>query len=246
MPQPKPDYTPDPPAQLRIRAFFDAADLRRPDKAIFRELLHAFDLRREVRGIAWDVWSFADHRTGETPRDVTPARIAEVVGWSLKRVVYRSLRELDDKAIVFRARDHWRDTFRFVCNIRQLRHRRILIQRQAAKFGVTLRDSKLPFGVTERDNLLERSEEIPLIAAAVASPSLAREQQQQDRELHRAEGICAAIAARARGLGYSDVAADCRGYLQDFKAGKMSLDRLQEVADELGEKVRESKRRVRL
>ena len=69
----KPDQAPEPEPQLRLALFWDAADLSRPDKALWRELLDLFYYGDGIaRAIAWELWSFADHRTGAVPEHVTP------------------------------------------------------------------------------------------------------------------------------------------------------------------------------
>jgi len=239
------------PAQLRIRAFLDAADLRRPNHAIFRELLNAFDLKRASREIAWEIWSHCNHETGKAPADVTAYRLADETGWSLKRVVYRELRLLDRKGLVFQFREHWRAPWQFECNIQTLaqRRRRERDRRRREgdpdRFGVTFRDSKLPFGVTFRDNHLEVRREgsagpssddlIPIGVAAATSGG--QQQQQPTPEASdpdpqgRYAGLVAAVQVLRRKL--RRVPLDEAATREAFRGGDVTIQQLQDERDDL-------------
>ena len=82
----------------------------------------------------------------------------------------------------------------------------------------------------------------PIAAAGTSRASTAdrRRQEQQQRQEDRIEGLFAAIAARAREAGHDY---DERDERQRLAEGEIDVDRLQVLADKLGEEVREKRLR---
>ena len=81
----------------------------------------------------------------------------------------------------------------------------------------------------------------PIAAASTSRASTAdRRQEQQQRQEDRIEGLFGAIAARAREAGHDYDERDERRRLAE---GEIDVDRLQDLADKLGEEVREKRLR---
>ena len=115
----KPDPASEPDPQLRLALYWDAVDLGRPDKALWRELLDLFYCGDGIaRAIAWELWSFADHRTGAVPEHVTPRTLAESTGWNVKKTIRTKLADMARKGIVRRTRpQNKRQSFRYEMNL---------------------------------------------------------------------------------------------------------------------------------
>ena len=115
----KPDPASEPDPQLRLALYWDAVDLSRPDKALWRELLDLFYRGDGIaRGIAWELWSFADHRTGAVPEHVTPRTLAESTGWNVKKTIRTKLADMARKGVVRRTRpQNKRQSFRYEMNL---------------------------------------------------------------------------------------------------------------------------------
>ena len=115
----KPDPASEPDPQLRLALYWDAVDLSRPDKALWRELLDLFYCGDGIaRGIAWELWSFADHRTGAVPEHVTPRTLAESTGWNVKKTIRTKLADMARKGVVRRTRpQNKRQSFRYEMNL---------------------------------------------------------------------------------------------------------------------------------
>ena len=115
----KPDPASEPDPQLRLALYWDAVDLRRPDKALWRELLDLFYCGDGIaRAIAWELWSFADHRTGAVPEHVTPRTLAESTGWNVKKTIRTKLADMARKGVVRRTRpQNKRQSFRYEMNL---------------------------------------------------------------------------------------------------------------------------------
>ena len=115
----KPDPASEPDPQLRLALYWDAVDLSRPDKALWRELLDLFYCGDGIaRAIAWELWSFADHRTGAVPEHVTPRTLAESTGWNVKKTIRTKLADMARKGIVRRTRpQNKRQSFRYEMNL---------------------------------------------------------------------------------------------------------------------------------
>ena len=115
----KPDPASEPDPQLRLALYWDAVDLNRPDKALWRELLDLFYCGDGIaRAIAWELWSFADHRTGAVPEHVTPRTLAESTGWNVKKTIRTKLADMARKGVVRRTRpQNKRQSFRYEMNL---------------------------------------------------------------------------------------------------------------------------------
>ena len=115
----KPDPASEPDPQLRLALYWDAVDLSRPDKALWRELLDLFYCGDGIaRAIAWELWSFADHRTGAVPEHVTPRTLAESTGWNVKKTIRTKLADMARKGVVRRTRpQNKRQSFRYEMNL---------------------------------------------------------------------------------------------------------------------------------
>ena len=245
------DQAPEPEPQLRLALFWDAADLSRPDKALWRELLDLFYYGDGIaRAIAWELWSFADHRTGAVPEHVTPRTLAESTGWNVKKTIRAKLADLAHKGVVRRTRpQNKRRSFRYEMNLGGLwkrRQRRTpttkngpvqprlddpltgqLTDSSSSSMpptGATKRSSMPPTGATKRSSMpptgaTKRSSMPPTGAttgeyvrertdqenlAVAAYPQRTREttkrhqQQQQDRQFRRKDGLVAWIMSNCR------------------------------------------------
>ena len=296
----KPDPASEPDPQLRLALYWDAVDLSRPDKALWRELLDLFYHGDGIaRGIAWELWSFADHRTGAVPEHVTPRTLAESTGWNVKKTIRTKLADMARKGVVRRTRpQNKRQSFRYEMNLggqwKRRRQRRPTVENSPIQqpgleathtgrlggsmsvsmppsgatkphsmppsgatkphsmppSGATKPHSMPPSGATIGEYVREKKDHVDLAAVADRPQQICettdQEQQQQDRQLRRKEGLIAWVMTNCRQYEITVEDADTNTDIPDHEledtVSTWSLARLQSLADDMKNTIAEKKR----
>ena len=296
----KPDPASEPDPQLRLALYWDAVDLRRPDKALWRELLDLFYCGDGIaRAIAWELWSFADHRTGAVPEHVTPRTLAESTGWNVKKTIRTKLADMARKGVVRRTRpQNKRQSFRYEMNLggqwKRRRQRTPTVENSPIQqpgleathtgrlgdsssvsmppsgatkphsmppsgatkphsmppSGATKPHSMPPSGATIGEYVREKKDRVDLAAVAdrprQSCETTDQEQQQQDRQLRRKEGLIAWVMTNCRQYEITVEDADTNTDIPDHEleetVSTWPLARLQSLADDMKNTIAEKKR----
>ena len=299
----KPDPASEPDPQLRLALYWDAVDLSRPDKALWRELLDLFYCGDGIaRAIAWELWSFADHRTGAVPEHVTPRTLAESTGWNVKKTIRTKLADMARKGVVRRTRpQNKRQSFRYEMNLggrwKRRRQRTPTVEnspiqqlgieathtgRLGDSLSVSMPPSEAtkphsmppseatkphsmppseatkphsmpPSGATIGEYVREKKDQGDFAAVADRSQQICettdQQQQQQDRQLRRKEGLIAWVMTNCRHyeitIEDADTNTDIAYHELEDTVATWPLVRLQSLADDMKNIIAEKKRRRR-